>query len=273
MALAPLQRRICALVAANRRESGESCVADAAALNELIAAPRLSHDVDLFHDTAEAVASSWDADRRLLEAEGYRVVAVRERPGYVEAEISADDGVLRMEWAQDSAFRFFPLVEHVDFGLVLHPFDLATNKVLALIGRLEVRDWIDLIECGRRLQPLGYLAWAASGKDPGFSPASILEHASRTTHYSADEVGALAFAGPPPDVGLLAGTWRAMLAEAREIVRALPPDNVGMSVLASSGALFTGNVEVVEAALTGGTLLFHAGRIRGALPRIGGAAH
>jgi hypothetical protein len=63
-----------------------------------------------------------------------------------------------MRWARESAFRFFPLVEQADLGLALHPFDLATNKVLALVGRLEVRDWIDVIECDRRLQRLGYLA-------------------------------------------------------------------------------------------------------------------
>ena len=63
-----------------------------------------------------------------------------------------------MQWVRDSAFRFFPLVTHEQLGLVLHPFDLATNKVLALVGRLEVRDWIDVIECSRRLQPLGFLA-------------------------------------------------------------------------------------------------------------------
>jgi len=40
-------------------------------------------------------------------------------------------------------------------ALALHPFDLATNKVLALVGRLEVRDWVDVIECDRRLQPFG----------------------------------------------------------------------------------------------------------------------
>ncbi len=80
-----------------------------------------------------------------------------------------------MQWSRDSAFRFFPLVRHDELGLTLHPFDLATNKVLALIGRLEARDWIDVINCHDRIQPLGYLAWAACGKDPGFSPASVLE--------------------------------------------------------------------------------------------------
>ena len=58
-------------------------------------------------------------------------------------------------------------MEHEQLGLTLHPFDLATNKVLAMVGRLEVRDWVDVINADRRLQPLGYLLWAACGKDPG----------------------------------------------------------------------------------------------------------
>lgn len=108
-----------------------------------------------------------------------------------------------LQWAADSAFRFFPLIEHEDFGLTLHPFDLATNKVLALVGRLEARDWVDLIQCHARIQRLGYLAWAASGKDPGFSPASILEQAGRSARYSAAEIAALSFAGPPADACLI----------------------------------------------------------------------
>jgi hypothetical protein len=162
------------------------------ALSVALQAQRLSRDLDLFHDTTEAVAASWDADRRQLEQHGYRVVVVRERPGFVEATIDRAGETLLIEWVRDSAFRFFPLVEDDDLGLTLHPFDLATNKVLALVGRLEVRDWIDVLTCDARLQPFGYLAWAASGKDPGFSPAAVLEHARRTTHYSAEEVAALA---------------------------------------------------------------------------------
>ena len=52
-----------------------------------------------------------------------------------------------IQWARDSAYRFFPLVEDEQFGLVLHPFDLATNKCLALAGRLEPRDWVDMGTC------------------------------------------------------------------------------------------------------------------------------
>ena len=123
----------------------------------------------------------------------------RERIGIVEAEVSDDGDRARLEWARDSAFRFFPLLHHEGFGLTLHPFDLATNKVLALVGRLEVRDWVDVISCDSLVQPLGYLAWAAAGKDPGFGPGAILEAAARSGRYSADEVGQLAFEADPPD--------------------------------------------------------------------------
>ena len=169
---------------------------------------------------------------------------------------------------RDSAYRFFPLVTHDDLGLTLHPFDLATNKVLALVGRLEVRDWIDVILCHERIQPLGYLAWAACGKDPGFSPEAILEQAARSSRYSAEEVGQLSFEGISPDAAQLARTWHRQLEEAREIVTTLPPDHVGKCVVDTAGALFAGGPADLASALTRKEVLFHEGRIRGALPQL-----
>jgi hypothetical protein len=173
-----------------------------------------------------------------------------------------------VEWARDSAYRFFPLVRHPDLGLVLHPFDLATNKVLALVGRLEVRDWVDLIHAGERIQPLGYLAWAACGKDPGWSPLAILEEAARTARYSADEVRALAFVGALPDPADLSRRWRAMLAEAREITGGLPPSELCRAVLDEKGHLYRGSAHELRASLAAGRIIFHSGRIRGALPQL-----
>mgnify|MGYP001821095254 CR=1 FL=1 len=67
MALTRLQRDVCRLLADNRLRSGESYVAGAAALSELLQASRRSRDIDLFHDTEEALASSWSYDRGSLE--------------------------------------------------------------------------------------------------------------------------------------------------------------------------------------------------------------
>ncbi len=242
-------------------------MAGGAALNEFLPTTRLSRDVDLFHDNDEALARSWAADRALLEARGYRVVAIRERPTLVEAEVELGGEQVRVEWARDSAFRFFPLQRHEDFGLTLHPFDLATNKVLALVGRLEVRDWIDVIASNDGIQPLGYLAWAACAKDPAFGPAAILEGASRSARYSADEVGALSFSGSPPDAAQLGRAWHRMLDDAKRIVDLLPPEHTGTCVLESTGRLYRG-VSADLAALPSERLAFHRGSLRGALPRI-----
>jgi hypothetical protein len=268
MALTPFQRDVCRHLASRRRERGESYVAGGAALNEVLAADRLSRDIDLFHDTEDALAASWDEDRRTLATAGFGIDVIRERPSFVEAMVTRDSETVLVQWTRDSAFRFFPLVEHAEFGLTLHSFDLATNKVLALVGRLEVRDWIDVMTCVERLQPLGYLAWAACGKDPGFSPQAILAEAARSTRYSNDEVSSLSFAGPLPDAADLSQRWRGHLRAAAELVAVLPIDRVGQAVLSAQGTLMTSTSADLATALTGGTVRFHSGRIRGAFPQL-----
>ena len=268
MAITQFQRAVCRILAETRIASGESYVAGGVALNEILAAPRRSRDIDLFHDTEAALDASWQADRRLLEQDGFTVRVLRERLGLVEAHVSKGADAVIVEWVRDSAYRFFPLVEHADLGLVLHPFDLATNKVLALVGRLEPRDWIDVIECDSRLQPLGYLAWAACGKDPGFSPKSILEQAARGARYAAPEIDALDFEGEAPDAVTLARRWHAILATAQQVVDALPAADVGRCVLTDRGELCRDDPTALESALAHGRVRFHAGSIRGALPRV-----
>lgn len=268
MALTAFQRELCRLLAQQRIASGESYVGGGAALNELLGTPRVSRDIDLFHDTAEAVAVTFETDRKLLVEHGVEVRVLRERPSFAEAEAARGADRVLLQWVQDSAFRFFPLVQREPFGLTLHPFDLATNKVLALVGRVEVRDWIDTLESSDRIQHLGYLAWAASGKDPGFSPTSILENAARSARYSADEVAALDFDGPVPDAAALGRRWHRILGEARSIVQALPADQAGRCVLASAGGLYRGEAAALQADLEQERVCFHRGRIRGALPSL-----
>jgi hypothetical protein len=268
MAVTRFQQAICRLIAANRLEQGEAYVAGGVALNLLTGGRRISRDIDLFHDTLEALDATWQADRKLLQSHGYEIRSVHERLGYVEAVVSKGSDAVLMQWTRDSAFRFFPLVRHEELGLVLHPFDLATNKVLALAGRLEIRDWIDVITSHERIQPLGYLAWASCGKDPGFSPLTILEQAGRSGHYTTVELEGLAFDGPPPDLAALLRKWHLMLREAREVVAALPPGQVGTCVLQRQGDLYMGNLAQLRRDLAADDLVFHPGSIRGAYPQI-----
>jgi len=266
MALTNIQRDVCRLLARQRIASGESYIAGGAALNTILDAPRISQDLDLFHDTAAALAATWNTDHAVLFDAGYEIEVVRERPAFVEAIVRRGAEFVILQWTHDSAFRFFPLVEHPELGLALHPFDLATNKLLALVGRVEARDWVDILQCDAAVQPLGYLAWAATGKDPGLAPDAILQEAGRSARYSKVEIEALAFNGPAPDAVDLSRQWHAALQSAAEIVALLPYQNVGQCVL-RGGELFRGEGAALRETLARGEIRFHPGSIRGAFPQ------
>lgn len=265
MGITPIQRDICRLLAEGRKASGESYVAGGVALNELLRAPRRSRDIDVFHDSESALAASWARDRDLLGQNGFTVEILREAPSFVEALASRQGDRVLMQWARDSTFRFFPLVTDDVMGLALHPFDLATNKVLAMAGRLEPRDWVDTLSCDERVQPLGYLVWAACGKDPGFNPRSLLEAVARA-HVSQVEMDALDFDGAVPDAGRLARQWHEALETARAQCAALPVGMLGRCVVTAGNELFRGGADELRTALQNNRLRFHEGRLGGAWP-------
>ncbi len=49
------------------------------------------------------------------------------------------------EWVYDSSFRFFPVKPDPELGWRLNFWDAATNKTLALFGRHEFRDYLDVL--------------------------------------------------------------------------------------------------------------------------------
>jgi len=81
------------------------------------------------------------ADRELLETEGYSVDVDLNQPGYIPSVVQKGGEATKVEWARDSSWRFMPTVRDERVGFILHPVDLAVNKVLALAGRDEARDF------------------------------------------------------------------------------------------------------------------------------------
>ena len=270
MALSSFQLAVCRLLATSRgpEKLPHSYLAGGATLNALLETPRLSRDIDLFHDTLEALDATWKADRTLLASGGYGVETLRERPGYVEALVSQNGESVLLQWVRDSAFRFFPLAPHPDLGLTLHPFDLATNKILALVGRVEARDWVDTLECHRLISPLGLLAWGACGKDEGWNPQLILEEAARNGRASPLEWAQLEWENEAPDPIEFKTRWRQVLTEAAAIINVLPLETLGMAVLDLKGTPFRGDSSLLQNALARDELRFHAGYIGGAWPTI-----
>lgn len=224
MPLTSFQRTLLAELATGQTD--ERYLAGGAALHFEPHSTRFSHDLDFFHDSVERVASTFAADRQRLEAAGYVVTVDLSQPGFVRATVAQDGGATRVDWAHDSSWRFMPLVRDAMGGLLLHPIDLATNKVLALAGRDEARDFVDILFVHASVLPLGAVCWAASGKDPGFTPLSLLELLKRRGRYRPEEFARLDLA-MPFDLVAAKQTWLAGLEEAERFIRSRPPDQAG----------------------------------------------
>ena len=90
MALTAQQEDILRLLARNRVENPESYVAGGLALNYKLNTPRLSRDIDIFHDSKNAMIRSWEMDRDVLAANGFAVRPIRVLEYFIEAEVSKD---------------------------------------------------------------------------------------------------------------------------------------------------------------------------------------
>ncbi len=152
------------LVAMAPDETGERYLAGGAAIHFSPNSTRYSNDLDFFHDSVERVAATFTRDRACLETAGYHVRVEMSQPGFVRAEVSRKGDATRVDWAHDSAWRFMPLVRAKLGGWLLHPVDLAVNKVLALAGRDEARDFVDILYVDEQILPLGAACWAAAGR-------------------------------------------------------------------------------------------------------------
>jgi hypothetical protein len=182
--------------------------------------------LDYFHDLAEPIAHCAEADAVSLRNAGYTCDWLMRTPTFYRAVVSKGNDSLKLEWAQDSAFRFFPLLEDAQCGYRLHEADAAINKVLALAGRDEVRDFVDILYLHSHCLSLGALAWAACGKDPGFTPGFLLQQANRHIAYTQADVDRLQLKSPL-DLPTLKKKWIAARESAEQLVAVLPPDELG----------------------------------------------
>lgn len=187
---------------------------------------RFSHDLDFFHDSVERVASAFARDNARLTSAGYILQVTVSQPGFVRATVTRGDASTRVDWAHDSAWRFMPLVREPLGGWLLHPVDLAINKVLALVGRDEPRDFVDVLFVHDRILPLGALCWAAVGKDPGFTPLSLLELLKRRGRYRPEDFMRLDLR-VPFDLVVAKESWRGALEGAETFCRSRLPDEIG----------------------------------------------
>ena len=267
MPLTALQKDVLAVLAANRSE--ESHFAGGVVLNAADDSARYSHDFDIFHELAEEVTRASNCDVERLRAEGF-TVQTRSREGewdknctFRKAKVLRGAESVEIDWAADSAFRFFPIERDPLFGWRLHLFDLATNKALTLSARTETRDYVDILELHTRF-PLAAICWAACGKDPGFTPLSLLkmmQRFARVNPMELDKIKARAL-----DPVALKNTWIAISDEAEAKMTQLADEQPDVPI----------GVAFVDAAGRPGwlgddaNLRIHAPSLRGCWPTVHG---
>lgn len=268
MPLTPVQRSAAGVLRPFR--SKDSYIAGGAMLNR--GWPRLSDDMDIFHDRSDRLPDSVGPEFEALRDAGFAVERIAENDLVVEAIVGKDGEETRLQWFHDeeTCRRFFPALEDPEFGFRLHDADAAVNKVLCAARRKSAaRDAVDLVTIVERYAPLGPLVWAAGGKAPDLAPPATLRAIRATVFgYSREEIETVRMAGGP------ATGWRRL----REVLdRALDAASEyceNTAPLAHPGCLFIDAgerpVEANDSAIGTGKALVAGIRDYSGIPVIGG---
>lgn len=261
MPLTAFQKEVARIIATNRSPS--SHFAGGAVLNREAEGIRFSKDFDIFHDAGESVIASAELDEKSLRDAGFSVEWKSRSVGFFRAEASRGADRVQLDWTTDAAFRFFPVQRDDEFGYCLHRADLATNKALALAGRGEVRDFLDILQLDQDYLSLGATMWAASAKDPGLTPDLLLQLTNRHSRYREEDLKDEILARPV-DLKQLKLQWLTARERAEALVDRLPSEELGCLYLDQAGEPVTPDPDSLD--FPG--LRRHFGSVRGAWPRI-----
>lgn len=198
MPLTPSQRFVADVLRPFRTE--HSYVAGGVALNREW--PRLSDDMDIFHDRRNELPDAVEPELQALQDKGVSVEITTRDERMVEAILRIYGFETKVQWLDEpeTCRRFFPALHDEELGYRLHQADVAVNKVLCASRRRQApRDAVDLANVVTRYAPLGPLVWAAMGKNPDLTPARVIRDIrSIAFGYSNEEVVAVRMEGDGP---------------------------------------------------------------------------
>lgn len=165
-----LQERISGVLA-SLPESRDFALAGGAALIVHGVVDRPTRDLDFFATSATAVQHLLPALRRGLADNGLEVTTIVEAQGFVRLEVTDGHGICEVDLSHDARLH---APEHLGDVWVLRLDELAADKMLALFGRAEARDYMDV---DRLLDRYGTdrLLELAKEKDGGFTPERFAE--------------------------------------------------------------------------------------------------
>jgi len=180
--LSPLQEQVAAIIAGLAEAEGFA-LAGGAALIARGDVERQTRDLDFFGLIPDAVDRLLPALDRALHDAGLVVRHVQENHGFARLIVESGDDRTELDLGADA--RLFP-AEPGWPAPTLSGEELAVDKVLAVFGRAEARDFVDLAAIEERYG-LDRLFELAAEKDRGFTPEMFAEMASRFSRLREDE--------------------------------------------------------------------------------------
>lgn len=127
---------------------------------------RETKDLDLFVHDQDAVRLASDAFVHLAASEGWQIEVLRSGPAFSKLLVSVGADRVQMDLGYD--YRWLP-VEDSEVGPMLSVAELGVDKLLALFGRAEARDFVDVYHLAKMLG-IATMVSSAPEKDPGFDP-------------------------------------------------------------------------------------------------------
>jgi hypothetical protein len=180
--LSPLQLRV-ARVVAGLAEADEFALAGGGALIVRGETDRRTRDLDFFGLSPDAVDRLLPAAERALADDGLLVERLRVAPVFARLAIFSDGERTELDLGADA--RLFP-PDPGDPAPTLTSLELAVDKVLAIFGRAEARDFADLMALCVRY-PLARVFVLAREKDRGFEVKYFVEMLTRFQRLRREE--------------------------------------------------------------------------------------
>jgi Nucleotidyl transferase AbiEii toxin, Type IV TA system len=180
--LSPLQEQVAEIVA-GLEEAQDFALAGGGALIVRGEIQRQTRDLDFFGLTANAVDRLVPVVDRALQAAGLVVHRIQESPGFARLIVESGEEQTELDLGTDA--RLFP-TEPGKPAPVLSAEELAVDKVLAVFGRAEARDFADLMALEPRYG-LDRLCQLAAEKDRGFHPGVFADMLSQFNRLRREE--------------------------------------------------------------------------------------
>jgi hypothetical protein len=180
--LTPLQEKIAQIIGA-ALEGSDFALAGGAAIISQGLVDRRTRDLDFFGSSTSILAARLPQIIYSLVREGFQAEIVKQSERFVRLDVKGLGEETEVDLGID--FRLFPPHKGTH-SLVLSSKELAVDKVLAIFGRAEPRDFIDLAALTQIFNIEGLFAEAVF-KDRGFSLTVFAEMTSRIGHLPRRE--------------------------------------------------------------------------------------